>query len=122
MHACTHCPRSFGSAKALGQHVQAKHPLAHLAPPYEGASGAWVRPAGFSGRKSFGLFTCPSCRSGWSSAHAQPAMRQACMACSYRKPRVRDRWAPPEFMWQNMGSHAAGRAASGAHRCDLGER
>ena len=77
---CSECGRSFATQTGLKAHKKAKHqqhilssgstlsPEAFDAPVDE--PGRWVERQDFHGRKSFGVFSCPSCTKVWMSAHA----------------------------------------------------
>ena len=68
-----------------------------LRPPFPDARGEWVRRKNFTGRKTFGHFTCFECNKDWTSAHAFKAYAQRCKACSEN--------AFPRFLWQNDKDH-----------------
>ena len=117
-HVCNICRKGFGSKQAQKQHRRDAHGASQrppsrrvvveekveFDPPFAGAVGEWVEREEFTGRKSFGRFTCRRCRKGWLSAHAMPGFRQGCKACEKK--------SMPSWMWMNDDNEEEARMGS----------
>lgn len=96
--SCHTCGKLFNAFDSLLQHENStghtsstnskkkKHKKKSKKPrlpdaPFPDADGEWVQPEEFSGKKSFGYFTC-DCSACWTSAHAYVQYRQECKTCN----------------------------------------